>query len=72
MRPKQIKASEYKGVSMIRVEGKYLWLMSGMHNGQRFVCRCETERSAAVAYDRKMLELGKKPVNILKPKLCEI
>jgi hypothetical protein len=70
MRPKQIKASDFKGVSKIRVGGKYMWLMSGAHNGQRFVCRCETERAAAIMYDKKMIEIGKKPVNILKPVLC--
>lgn len=32
--------------------------------------RYVTEREAAIAYDLKMIELGKEPVNILKPRLA--
>ena len=66
---KLIEKSKYKGVSKILQEGKYIYYRcSGSINGRKFHSIHDTEREAAISYDRKMLENGKEAVNILIPK----
>jgi len=40
-----------------------------INDGYNWTAFFATEREAAIAVDKKMIELGRKPVNILKPKL---
>lgn len=74
---KKERSSKYKGVSYInsRSNGKDIigWTaaidnlngrMWRKHTGNTD----KSEREAAIAYDMKMIELGKEPVNILKRK----
>jgi hypothetical protein len=64
-----IKRSKYKGVFMRRDHGKYdSWYYSKMINYRRYQGNYDTEREAAIAYDMALIENGKQPVNILKPK----
>jgi len=65
------KHSEYKGVGFNKPQKEnqkgwysHMWLK----DGTRWRANFFTEREAAVAYDVKMIELGKEPVNILKKK----
>lgn len=61
--------SKYKGVYSYITHGKHLcWHTSGSIKGRRFSIYAKTEREAALKYDKKMIENGKPPVNILKPK----
>ena len=63
----QSKSKLYKGVYFHIVGGKYLkWMVSGSINGIRFNIGCNTEREAALKYDKKMIENNKQPINILK------
>jgi len=63
---KKTGKSHYKGVSKIMSkDGKEGWLSTGMVNGLRFVSKHSTEREAALNFDKKMIECGKNPVNIL-------
>lgn len=59
--------SKYKGVSLMRFSGKYYyWTAQGVTaRGRRWQKRCNTEREAAIAFDKKMIELGREPVNVL-------
>lgn len=63
------KTSKYKGVGLYTIDGVLKWkafyMVSKTSMWQKI---CSSEREAAIAYDKKMLELGKQPVNILKPK----
>ena len=46
------------------------WEAYGRSNGEhgrQWRSRWKTEREAAIAYDKKMIELGRPPVNKLKP-----
>lgn len=62
----KIEDSKYKGVSKVIEQGKYIfWRCDGCVNGRKFCSSHDTEREAAIAYDRKMLENGKEAVNIL-------
>jgi hypothetical protein len=62
----KIKHSEYKGVSKVRSNGKYdTWCANSKHNGINCTKHCKTERQAAIAYDKMMIEQGREPVNIL-------
>lgn len=64
---KLINKSKYKGVTQIIEQGKYIyWRTSGSINGRRFTGIYDTEKEAAIQYDKKMIENGKEPVNILK------
>lgn len=64
----KINDSKYKGVSQVRVKGRYIyWKTAGWANGRSFFGLYDTEREAAIAYDKKMIESGREPVNILKP-----
>lgn len=70
-----VKYSKYKGVTFLDYNpskgktAKMVWQAQYvMPNGKLWSSRHETEREAALAYDKKMLELGKEPVNILKRK----
>lgn len=62
----QITKSKYKGVDYVIIEGKYKkWRCCGSVNSRRFNFTCETEREAAILYDKMMLQNGKQAVNIL-------
>lgn len=64
---KTIYKSKYKGVSQVLDSGKYIvWRTSGSINGRKFTGTYSTEKEAAIQYDKKMIENGKEPVNILK------
>jgi hypothetical protein len=66
---KLIEKSKYKGVAKIMQEGKYIYYRcSGNVNGRKFHSIHETEREAAISYDKKMLENKREAVNILIPK----
>lgn len=68
MRPQRISGSRYKGVSRVKRKDGKEWLMSFMYNNIRCAGLYDTEREAALRYDLKQIELGNKPVNILKAK----
>lgn len=71
--------SQYKGVifdtskhhGRDRLENKWVarCKVFGQQNKGGRSSRHATEREAAIAYDKMLIELGRKPVNILKPKL---
>lgn len=62
--------SKYKGVSMFIVNGKQTyWHAQKTHNNTRWQSTWKTEREAAIAYDKRMIQIGKEPVNILKRKI---
>lgn len=67
------KSSKYKGVCLNETTfgGKKFsrWMCTVIIDGVNANSYHETERKAAIAYDMKMIEMGKPPVNILKPKL---
>jgi hypothetical protein len=65
--------SKYKGVAYagrIKGKGHAFWKAQyeNAQSGMNWEKLTKTERQAALEYDKKMLELGKEPVNILKPK----
>ena len=76
-----MKASKYKNVydnSMHRPNGhltEYKWMAkifaSKTPSGKQFTKSYKTEIEAALAIDRKLISMGKEPVNILKPKLVK-
>jgi hypothetical protein len=62
----QISKSKYKGVDFVLQAGKYKkWRCCGIVNGKKFNFSCETEKEAAILYDKKMIESGRQPVNLL-------
>lgn len=65
MIPKKIASSKYKGVCKVKSRDDLVWMMRFVHNGIACIKRYDTERGAGIAYDRKMIELGKEPVNVL-------
>lgn len=65
----RIKTSKYKGVNKSKRQGKVLWMSQYRANGHNWQKWHKTERDAAIAFDIKMIQIGKNPVNILKPKL---
>lgn len=60
------KSKLYKGVYKNNYHGKRNWMAKVSINGKIFWSMCETEREAAIKYDKIMIENGKSPVNILK------
>lgn len=67
------KTSHYKGVvfSIRKLHGRDYpkWQAScRLSDNKRWNSYHDTEREAAIAYDKKRIELGKDPVNVLKPK----
>ncbi len=62
------KSKLYKGVYWVRGWGgrRIYWNARGSINGRGFSIFDKTERGAALKYDKKMIENGKPPVNILK------
>ena len=63
---KHIKKSEkYKGVSYNYVGSKYMWIYQLTINNLKYYGTYETEKEAAIAYDMKLIENGKRPVNVL-------
>ena len=62
---------DVKGVYLFKNYGKRktdVWTAQGYFNGLRFIIFERSERDAAIAYDKKMIEIGKKPVNLLMKK----
>lgn len=66
-----MKSSKYKGVYKWRKKNqKEAWIARYYNydtKGMKYIGKYNTERDAALAYDRKMISMGKSPVNILKP-----
>lgn len=68
------KSKDYKRVygATFRSGGKPIGIKYHarfIHNGTRWCSKLfDTEREAALAYDKKCIELGLPPENILKPK----
>ena len=61
--------SKYKGVSANITQGKYFWWIATLtHKNINYKKHFKSEREAAIAYDKMRIEIGKKPINILKPK----
>jgi len=67
--------SKYKGVyctrnprrSKLATETPLLWGARYTYpDGKMWSRNTKTEREAAIAYDKKMIEIGREPVNILK------
>ena len=66
---KYIKSDKYRGVFCFKSLGKFTtWKAMGSANGRKFTIMAESERDAALKFDKKRIELGKEPVNILKRK----
>lgn len=68
MAQRKIQDSKYKGVSKVTNGRKEYWMTQYRTGNHRWEKHCDTERQAAIAFDKKMLEIGKEPVNILVPK----
>lgn len=75
------KTSEYVGVShspsrsgkasAMRYNALYQWMASIIINGHQITKQFETERDAAIQYDKWVLEYRlDRPLNILKPKVA--
>jgi len=72
------KHSNYTGVSLFKgdertTKGRYNmkkpWRAIAERGGRRILNkRFSTEREAAIAYDKALIQLGEEPVNILKRK----
>lgn len=58
---KMIGKSKYKYVSQIDTAGKIWWRGAIYGSGKNF----KTEREAAIYIDKRLIEKGKEPVNIL-------
>lgn len=66
------KYSEYKGVTKKVINGKHHWISTlSLGDGTNWQRYGETERECAIAYDKKLIEMGRDTVNILKPKTNE-
>lgn len=66
MGAKKIGDSNYVGVGKYTANGKdEFWMAQTKIGGTQWEKRSESERDAAKAYDIKMIQLGKEPVNIL-------
>jgi hypothetical protein len=68
-----MKSINYKGVyySPPTDDFKYrktkkFWTMKCNHKGHAYCSVHETEKGAALAYDKLMIQLGKEPINVLK------
>ena len=63
----KIEGSKYKGVSKVRYSGRYDYWRAEcrLSDGTNCTKLCKTERQAAIAYDKMMIEQRKEPVNIL-------
>lgn len=57
------KYSDYKGVSLKKVNGVTRWICRYKTEETRH----DSEREAAINYDKKRIKAGEKPENILKP-----
>lgn len=62
--------SKYKGVYYTKnrssSNAKDVWKAALTYNNVMWQNGYPTEREAAIAYDKKLIELGQEPVNILK------
>jgi len=63
------KSDKYKYVFLYETKDKkQRWGAMIYSNGVYF----DTEREAAISIDKKLISKGKKPINILIPKLCAV
>lgn len=63
------KSLKYKGVySSINRNGKLVYFYNFKYKGINYKGTYDTEYEATKQYDIKLIENGKKPVNLLKPK----
>jgi hypothetical protein len=60
------KSEKYKGVALYYASTKEMWRYQLKINNTRFTGLYETEKEAAIAYDMKLIDNGKQPVNVLK------
>lgn len=64
-----IKKSKYRGVSKIkRKDRSDVWMARCKKNKIEQNQPCNSEREAAIAYDKMRIKNGMEPVNILKRK----
>lgn len=62
------KKSIYKGVyANVVNNNRAMWAARKKHKYVSKISHHETEREAAIAYDRMCIDFGLPPVNILKP-----
>jgi photosystem II stability/assembly factor-like uncharacterized protein len=65
--------SQYYGVHICtaKVHGRpsKIWIAKITDRGTTWRRKCANEREAAISVDKRLIELGRAPVNILKPKL---
>jgi hypothetical protein len=59
------KSKKYKGVALYFASSKEMWRYQLTVNGTKFTGLYETEKEAAIAYDMKLIDNGKRPVNVL-------
>jgi len=63
------KSENYKYVYLyLQKDGKERWEAKIFNIGKCY----DTEKEAAIEVDRKLIEKGKKPINILIPKICAV
>jgi len=66
------KYSKYKGVSHTkdpRTAKRTIWRAAWSYEGIKCYKKCDTEREAAIAYDKMRINRGLEPVNIFKRKI---
>lgn len=63
----RIEKSKYKGVLKVRQtsNNSEYWKAQYKTRGHNWTCACATEKEAAIAFDKKMIEIGEQPVNVL-------
>ena len=63
------KTSTYTGVRAKRMRFSYLikWEAYGVYCGTKWSTTCDTEKEAAIAFDKFRISRGLKPINVLKP-----
>lgn len=66
--PEQCKSEKYKYVYVLDYGNLYRYLAEINRKGYRCRKYFDTEREAGLYIDKKLLELGEEPVNILKRK----
>jgi hypothetical protein len=63
---------KYKGVSKsVRGKRYVTWIARHQHNGEKWTVTMNTQRDAALAYDKRLIQLGMQPVNILRKATAE-
>lgn len=67
----RIEKSKYKGVLKVRQtsNNSEYWKVQYKTRGHNWTCAFDTEKEAAIAFDKKMIEIGEQPVNVLVRRL---